>query len=67
MVEVPPQLQKTQASILDLSFSTSAWEVHPTANAAVKNLEELGLIGETTGNKKNRSFSYSAYINLLSQ
>lgn len=39
----------------------------PTANAAVKTLEELGLIGETTGNKKNRSFSYSAYIILLSQ
>ena len=39
----------------------------PTANAAVKTLEELGIIGETTGNKKNRSFSYSAYITLLSQ
>jgi hypothetical protein len=39
----------------------------PTANAAVKTLEELGHIGETTGNKKNRIFSYSAYINLLSQ
>jgi Fic family protein len=39
----------------------------PTANAAVKTLEELGLISETTGSKKNRSFSYSAYINLLSQ
>ena len=39
----------------------------PTANAAVKTLEELGLVGETTGNKKNRSFSYSAYISLLSQ
>jgi Fic family protein len=38
----------------------------PTANAAVKTLEELGLITETTGNKKNRSFSYSRYIKLLS-
>ena len=37
----------------------------PTANAAVKALEELGLITETTGNKKNRSFSYAAYIELL--
>ncbi len=37
----------------------------PTANAAVKALEELGLITETTGNKKNRSFSYHRYINLL--
>jgi hypothetical protein len=38
----------------------------PTANAAVKALEELGLIAETTGNKKNRSFSYDRYIKLLS-
>jgi hypothetical protein len=37
----------------------------PTANAAVKALQELGLITETTGNKKNRSFSYAAYIELL--
>jgi len=38
----------------------------PTANAAVKTLEDLGLITETTGNKKNRSFSYERYIKLLS-
>jgi Fic family protein len=38
----------------------------PTANAAVKTLEELGLIIETTGNRKNRSFSYDRYIKLLS-
>lgn len=38
----------------------------PTANATVKTLEELGLIIETTGQKKNRSFSYDRYIQLLS-
>jgi Fic family protein len=43
---------------LDTSF--------PTANAAVKTLEKLGLIVETTGNKVNRSFSYERYIQLLS-
>lgn len=43
---------------LDTSF--------PTANAAVKTLMELGLISETTGNKKNRSFSYHRYITILS-
>ena len=36
------------------------------ANAAVKTLEDLGLITETTGNKKNRSFSYDRYIKMLS-
>jgi Fic family protein len=38
----------------------------PSANAAVKWLEKLGIIEEVTGNKKNRSFSYKAYIQLLS-
>jgi hypothetical protein len=33
---------------------------------AVKNLEALGIISEQTGNRKNRSFSYHQYIQLLS-
>lgn len=39
----------------------------PTANAAVKALEDLGVISEMTGQKKNRSFSYQAYIELLAK
>ncbi len=46
---------------------TTLQTTFPTANAAVKHLEELGLITETTGNKKNRSFSYDGYIKLLSE
>jgi Fic family protein len=42
---------------LDTSF--------PTATAAVKTLEDLGILAEMTGQKKNRSYSYQAYINLL--
>jgi Fic family protein len=34
----------------------------PTANAAVKVLEDLGIVTEQTGQKKNRSYSYAAYI-----
>ena len=37
----------------------------PTANAAVKVLEDLGIVTELTGQKKNRSYSYAAYIALL--
>ncbi|MBV2208940.1 MAG: Fic family protein [Thermomonas sp.] len=44
---------------LDTSF--------PTATAAVKVLEELGIVTEMTGQKKNRSYSYQAYVELLSQ
>ena len=37
----------------------------PTANAAVKLLEDLGIVSELTGQKKNRSYSYQAYIELM--
>ena len=38
----------------------------PTASAAVKLLEGLGILRELTGQKKNRTFSYVACIHLLS-
>lgn len=37
----------------------------PTATAAVKVLEDLGVVVEFTGQKKNRSYSYQSYIELL--
>lgn len=39
----------------------------PTASAAVKTLADLGIVTEMTGQKKNRSYSYQAYIELLTQ
>ncbi len=39
----------------------------PTANAAVKVLQDLGVVTELTGQKKNRSYSYQAYIELLTR
>ena len=39
----------------------------PTANAAIKLLSELGIVAEMTGQKKNRNFSYQAYIALLTK
>ena len=44
---------------LDTSF--------PTANAAVKVLEGLGVVAELTGQKKNRSYSYQSYIELMTR
>jgi Fic family protein len=46
-------------SVLQITF--------PTANTAIKLLEELGILLEVTGQKKNRTFSYAAYIKILSQ
>jgi Fic family protein len=42
---------------LDTSF--------PTATAAVKVLEEFGVVAEQTGQKRGRSYSYGAYVGLL--
>lgn len=39
----------------------------PTANAAIKTLIGLGILLESTGRKKNRSFGYRAYIDRLSR
>ena len=39
----------------------------PTATAAVKLLQELKLLTELTGQKKNRLFSYAAYVELLAE
>lgn len=39
----------------------------PTATAAVKMLEDLGVVTEMTGQKKNRSYSYQDYVELLSR
>jgi Fic family protein len=46
-------------SVLHITF--------PTANTAIKLLEELGILVEVTGQKKNRTFSYAGYIKILSQ
>jgi len=37
----------------------------PTANAALKKLEEIGVIEEITGKQRNRLFAYKEYLNLL--
>ena len=39
----------------------------PTASAAVNLLLDLGLVAELTGQKKNRIYSYQAYVELLSR
>ncbi|HRP66453.1 MAG TPA: Fic family protein [Thauera sp.] len=39
----------------------------PTASAAIQVLEALGILSELTGQKKNRVYSYRAYVELLSR
>lgn len=39
----------------------------PTANAAVKLLQDIGIVAELTGQKKNRNYSYRAYVELMTR
>ena len=39
----------------------------PTANAAVQLLQALGIVSELTGQKKNRIYSYQAYVGLMTR
>jgi Fic family protein len=39
----------------------------PTANAALKKLEEIGIIEEITGKQRDRVFAYKEYLGLLQQ
>jgi Fic family protein len=60
LLPLMPRFTIEQARVkLDTTF--------PTATAAVKLLQELGIVTEMTGKKKNRSFSYQAYVELLTR
>lgn len=39
----------------------------PTVNAALADLKRLGIISEVTSNRRNRIFSYTAFLNILSE
>ena len=62
LFEMLPMMPRFTVEGVRAALGTS----YPTANLAVKNLEALGIISEQTGNRKNRSFSYHQYIQLLS-
>jgi Fic family protein len=62
LFELLPMMPRFTIEMVRQQLDTS----FPTATAAVKLLEELGLVAEMTGQKKNRTYSYQAYVELLS-
>ncbi len=62
LFEMLPMMPRFTIEMVRQQLDTS----FPTATAAVKLLEELGLVVEMTGQKKNRTYSYQAYVELLS-
>jgi Fic family protein len=63
LFELLPMMPRFTIDRIKLELNTS----FPTANAAAKTLEELGIVTEITGQVRNRSFSYQAYIDLISK
>ena len=53
----PYQTVNRISELLDLSF--------PNANNIVSRMEEMGILREITGQKRNRIYEYSEYIGLL--
>jgi Fic family protein len=52
--------------VLSVEIAASMGELaFPTANAAMGRLVEVGILREVTGNKRNRLFAYSAYLDQL--
>ncbi len=63
LFEALPMMPRFTVELARQALNTS----FPTANAAVRLLEDLGIVSELTGQKKNRSYSYQAYIELLTR
>lgn len=63
LFEMLPMMPRFTIEQVRQKLSTS----FPTATAAVKVLEDLGIVSELTGQKKNRSYSYPAYIDLMAR
>jgi hypothetical protein len=63
LFELLPMMPRFTIDRVRKSLDTS----FPTANAAVKVLEDLGIVVEMTGRRKNRNYSYRSYIELLAR
>lgn len=63
LFELLPMMPRFTIDRVRKSLDTS----FPTANAAVKVLEDLGIVVEMTGQRKNRNYSYRAYFELLAR
>jgi DNA-binding transcriptional ArsR family regulator len=48
-------------------LSTATTLSIPTVNTALAALERLGIVRETTGQKRNRLFSYAEYLRLITE
>lgn len=54
--------------IVDTAYVSERLEIHAsTANRLIKDFQDMGILEELTGYKRNRIFAFSEYINLFNQ
>lgn len=54
--------------IVDASFVSDRLQIHQsTANRLIKDFQDMGILEELTGYKRNRIFAFSEYINIFHQ
>ena len=58
-------MQRPIVSVASLAKDTGI--VFATANRALRHLQELGIVAELTGQRRNRLFSYTSYIDALAR
>jgi Fic family protein len=63
LFEALPMMPRFTIELARRALNTS----FPTANAAVKLLEDLGIVREWTGQKKNRRYTFQTYIELMTR
>lgn len=63
----PPQSRSVMPRFTREHVRCTLDTTFPTAIAAVKLLESRGIVGELTGQKTNRSYSYAAQVALLTR
>ncbi|ACV69164.1 Fic family protein [Desulfohalobium retbaense] len=60
-------------ALMEHPLTTSQWLVQKTGlspatvNKSLRSLEQIGIVRETTGHKRNRVFSYHEYISILNR
>ena len=63
LFELLPMMPRFSVALVRQRLETT----FPTASAAIHLLEDLGIVAEITGQKKNRVYSYQTYVELLSR
>ena len=64
---------KTHRALMERPIVTTGWLVSKTGitpatvNKSLVHLENLGIVRELTAQKRNRLFSYTGYVNILSE